>query len=92
MTDREVLPFKDAIRLGVDELTKDNCLPAGFVDALQVGHNVGLLEEGSSGWGITHTPGRLQPYAVWYRGKIQRFCETLPEAEKRLRAATGGFV
>ena len=50
------------------------------------------IDDDGSGWGITCTPGRQQPYAVWYRGKIHRFCVTLEEAEKRLRAATGGLI
>ena len=69
ITDREVLPFKEAIRPNY----------------------VRELDEDGAPYAIAYTPGRLQPYAVWYRGKIQRFCETLPEAEKRLRAATGGL-
>ena len=30
--------------------------------------------------GITHTPGRAQPYTVWWEGMVVRFATTVGEA------------
>ena len=87
--------FKDAIYL--DDIPVDVLEPytMKFTKPTQPDGTITFAleqEDNGSYTGVVHTSGRQQPYTVWYNGKICYFTETKAEAQKRLRAVTGGFV